>query len=201
MTRYNVVRRRYHPIRNLLVVILVALIVYVACAGYSALRIYGDVRDAQSAYQHAESAIGSGDVTSAIADVRTLSTAAADVGDQADFWVWVVGEHVPWIGDDVSVARGLAHVTDDLCNDALLPVVEQYEGVTSGTGSVSGAADAVTSAASTLTSCQRQLSELGTSHFSQLNEAKDKLAQAVSAVSDGLGGVTSAISALGSLVG
>lgn len=201
MARYVVDRRRHHPIRNLLVVILLALVAYVACAGYSVMRIYGDVRDAQSAYQHAESSLGSGDVTSAIADVRSLSTAAADIGDQADFWVWPVGEHVPWIGEDVTVARGLAHVSDSLCNDALLPVVEQYEGATSGAGSASGAADALTSAATAVTSCQQQLDGLGTSHFSQLNAAKDELAQAVSAVGGGLGGLSSAISALGALGG
>lgn len=201
MPRYTVVRRRHHPIRNLLIILLLAVLVYVGFAGYSLYKIYDDAQSAQSAYRNAEQALSSGDVTSAVNDVRTLSSAAADIGDQADSWVWVAGENIPWIGEDITVGRGLAHVSDSLCNDALMPVLDQYAGITSGKGSLSDAASAVDSASSTITSCEQQLNGLGTSHFSQLNDAKSKLQEAVGAVGGSLTGVSSAINALGALSG
>lgn len=201
MPRYTVVRRRHHPLRNILLILLLAIVAYAACCAYSALRIYNDAQDASAAYQHAEQSLSSGDISSAVADVRTLSAAASDVGSEADSWVWIAGEYIPWVGEDVSVARGLAHVADSLCNDALLPVVEQYEGATSGSGSIGSAADAVSSAAQAVAACQEELDGLGTSHFSQLNDAKSELSQAVSAASGGLGGVSSVLGALSVLGG
>lgn len=201
MARYNIVRRRHHPIRNILLVLLAIVLVYLGFAGVSLYGIYEDGQTAQAAYQQAEQSLSSGDVGSAVTSLRRIAQAAADVGDEADSWVWVVGEHIPWIGEDVTVGRGLAHVSDSLCNDALLPVVEQYEGITSGSGSVGGAVSAYSSASDAVSSCSQELAGLGTSHFSQLNDAKDKLSQVVSLAGTSMDSVSSILSSLGALGG
>lgn len=201
MPRYTVVRRRHHPIRNLLVVLLLALLVCVGFAGYSLYKVYDDAQTAQSAYRNAQQAISTGDVSAAVDDVRTLSASVADIDAQGNSWVWVAGENVPWIGEDITVGRGLAHVSDSLCNDALMPVLEQYAGIASGKGSLADAAGTVASASNAISSCNQELSSLGTSHFSQLNDAKSKLQEAVGSVGGSLTGVASAINALGALGG
>lgn len=199
MAQHVVARRKSHPVRNVLLALLLMVLVYVACAGFSLYHIYEDAQTAQATYQQLQQAISSGQTSDVLDDTRSLCSTAADLNDQASMWVWMVGEHIPWIGEDITVGRGLASVSDTLCNDVVLPIVEQYEGVTSGTATVTTAADALASAQSAASSCSNQLSSLGTSHFSQLNDAKASLSQAVEVASASLGSVSGIISALGSL--
>lgn len=190
MARYVVAQRRSHPIRNVLLFLLLLVVIYAICFGISLYRVNSELQEAQDAYQNVQQAVSSGQLSSAVGDVRTLCSATSSIGDEANTWVWVVGEYLPWLGEDVSVGRGLADVSDRLCNDALLPVVDQLEGILTGSGSISNTTSAISSASETVSSCSQELQSLGTSHFAQLNQAKDELSKTVSMV-DGLIGSAS----------
>lgn len=200
MPRHVVARRKHHPVRNVLLVCLLAVLVYAVCAAVSLYRVYRSVQSARASYEVVEQEISSGNLGDALQGTQSLCSAVGAVGDETDTWVWVVGEYLPWLGQDVSVARGLSDVSDELCNDALLPVVQQSAGITSGTSTVSGALDAVSSASEVVSTCSQELSGIGTSHFSQLNEARESLSEAVSQMDAVLGSASSMLSALGSFL-
>lgn len=200
MARYTIVRKRHHPVRNVLVVLLVALLVYIGCAVFSLCHAYEDVQAATTAYQQMEQQLSSGDLRSLTSSTDSLATAVSNLDGETSSWVWAVASYVPWIGEDVSVARGLASVGDDLCANALQPAVREYAALSSGSASAADAASTLQGAATTVSDCDQRLAVLGTSHFSQLNEAKDRLSRATSALDGTLGSVSSLVSALSGLL-
>ncbi len=180
---------RHRGIIAALVVIAVPTAAVVGIWGTSLSRIQGNVDKAVQTYQEYEARVEENDIAGAVSKVHTLADYVAEIEEELDGWQWDVAAGMPVLGEDVRCGRGLAQITDELVNEALIPTLTQAEDLVSGVSSSDFTSiDAITSlwaqkseqlkalandiadARSRVSDCRKRIDELPKSHFAGLND-------------------------------
>lgn len=131
-----------------LCLVLFALIIVLAVAGLKTCHEVWQVRDAEKQAvqslsplrdQLSKTASGSGD-SDLLSDsgnakynleqtLQSAQNATASADSITHRWNWTLLSHLPWIGQDVTVARGLTQAGDDLAQTALPQYVSVYKSI------------------------------------------------------------------------
>ncbi|GEM_PF-844264 len=181
--------KRHHPIRNILILLLVAILVVGGFAVESMMRVSSTLGSASTYATQLQTAASSGDLASArtaltglMGDIETLDAVSQE-------WEWTVIEHVPYIGDDVTAAKTMVDVMDRVDTDALTPALDAYDKLVSSDTTDQEKVDAATDLAASLKNAQtvieegqQELTAAPTSHFPQLNDLAQRLSSGLSAV-------------------
>lgn len=181
--------KRHHPIRNILILLLIAVLVVGGFAVESMMRVSSTLGSASTYATQLQTAASSGDLASARSALSGLMDDIETLDSVSQEWEWTVIEHVPYIGDDVKAAKTMVDVMDKVDTDALAPALDAYDKLGSADTTDEEKVDAATDLAESLKNAQtvieeseQELSAAPASHFPQLNNLSQRLSSSLSAV-------------------
>lgn len=172
-----------------LVVIAVPTAAIVGIWGTSLSRIQENVDKAVQTYQEYEARVEENDIAGAVSKVHTIADYVAEIEEEFNGWQWDVAAGVPVLGEDVRCGKGLAQITDELINEALIPTLTEAEDLVGGVSSsdftsieaitslwtekseqLKALANDISKARSSVSDCRKRIDELPKSHFAGLND-------------------------------
>lgn len=172
------------------VVAAIVLLVLIA-GGICGFTLYRDARgmmdDAREMVDKAgvlKDAIMEGDDVTAHSVTSEVASGVSEMHRTADGIAWQLASFVPVLGQDVQTARTLIATADTLCQDALIPVVDQVGGVklsnlvTDGAFNVdliSSLAETVSEVSPVVHDATGTIRDLPEAHIGKLNDAVDEV--------------------------
>lgn len=205
-------RRRHHPVRNLVIVVVLAVVVCAAVLGVSAAQVYSTSSKASTQLSTLSQELASGDVDGAQSTASELEATVRDVNDRLDWPIWQLAEKIPVLGTEVSTARTLASTATTLVEGVIAPVMKDVstlradgviasDGTISASGVISNPKDtasllsSISSAEKVVSSCSETVSSLPASNIPQLESARKEMISGLASTNDVLGGYSSKLSA------
>lgn len=189
--------RKHHPIRSLFILLLVCILVL---AG-SLMRISATAGSAEALATELQSEASAGDLSGARTALASLMEDMDTLKAETDEWIWTVLGYIPYIGDDVTAAKTMVGAMDRVSTDALQPVLEQYDSITSSAATVQEKADASSSLATALKSAQAtiegaqsDLASMPAPHFPELQDLASRLESSLGAVDSQVATINAATS-------
>ncbi len=113
-------------------VLLVAIMVLVGAAAFTAWTVWqvkGDLQRAESSVDAVISAIDADDAQSRDAAIDDLQDAASSASGRTDGLWWSVMTRVPFVGDDAAGVRALSASLDIVASEAVSPVADTLAGL------------------------------------------------------------------------
>jgi predicted negative regulator of RcsB-dependent stress response len=175
--------KKHHPIRNLIVFLLVLLIAAAGVFGYefheSAQSVASSARAAAATGSDFMSSLQSGSTASLSGNAESLARYAASMEQETESPVWKIAEHLPVIGDDATRVATLADVVQDLTDNVVKPVAKSLSAVSGEQPFADHAinasvlktyCDALAEAEPSLASAQETVDSLGTADFAEVAE-------------------------------
>lgn len=204
-------RRSHHVLRGVLV-ILAVLVAFGAAAAY---MLHDRAQVAQAAAQDlvtqlsvAEDALSSRDMDALLAASKAADADASVLYSATHGRLWLLASHVPWVGDDLRVASGLADAVSDVTGEGLIPAARLLQEhptlLTGGGGDVATAtawAEATTRLVSAVSLASDDVSALPAAHIDKVASAQSKTAAALADARLRLDAVEPVMSCLPSLLG
>lgn len=194
--------KRHHPVRNILVLLLICVLVLVGFAAESMMRISKTVGSAEASATQLETAASAGDLTGARSALSSLTSDMDELSSETNEWIWSVVEKVPYIGTDVTSAKTMVSAMEKVNTEALEPVLAEYDKATAADATADDRLEAAADLAASLQSAQAILDEgrseiasAPASHIAALNDLKTKLESSLSAVDSNLQTLNSTVSA------
>lgn len=195
--------RKHHPIRNLFILLLVCILVLAGFAAESLMRISATAGSAEALATELQSEASAGDLSGARTALASLMEDMDTLKAETDEWIWTVLGYIPYIGDDVTAAKTMVSAMDRVSTDALQPVLEQYDSITSSAATVQEKADASSSLATALKSAQTtiegaqsELSSMPAPHFPELQDLASRLESSLGAVDSQVATINAATSSV-----
>jgi len=175
--------KKHHPIRNLIVFLLVLFIAAAGVFGYefheSAQSVASSARAVAATGSDFMSSLQSGSTTSLSGNTESLARYAASMEQETESPVWKIAEHLPVIGDDASRVATLADVVQDLTDNVAKPVAESLTDVSGKQPFADHAinasvlktyCDALADAAPSLAAARETVDSLGAADFAEVAE-------------------------------
>lgn len=199
-------KKKHTGLIAFLVVIVVLVAAIVGIWGTSLHRIQGNVDKAVQTYEEYEACVKDNDISGAVSKVHTISGYVAEIEDEFSGWQWDLAANLPILGEDVKCGKGLAQITDELTNEALIPALTHAEDLV---GDVSASdftsidsltslwtekseqlttlANDISSARSSVSDCRERIDKLPKSHFEGLNDLVSGVKDAIVEVDEFFG--------------
>lgn len=210
-------RRKHHLVRNLVIVIVLAVVAYAAVLGVSAAQIYSKSFEARTQFSALSQELASGDVSGAQSTASELEVTVKGIDDQLDWPIWQFAEKIPVLGTEVSTARTLASTATTLVEDALSPVMKDVsklreDGVIASNGTVDASGvlsnpidtasllSSISNAKKVVSSCSETVSSLPTSNIPQLESARKEMVSGLTATNGTLDGYSTKLSTVANAV-
>ena len=175
--------KKHHPIRNLIVFLLVLFIAAAGVFGYefheSAQSVASSARAVAATGSDFMSSLQSGSTASLSGNTESLARYAASMEQETESPVWKIAEHLPVIGDDASRVATLADVVQDLTDNVAKPVAESLTDVSGEQPFADHAinasvlktyCDALADVAPSLAAARETVDSLGTADFAEVAE-------------------------------
>lgn len=195
-------RKKHHPIRNIFLLLLVAVLVLAGFAAESMIRISKTVGSAEASATQLETAASAGDLTGARSALSSIASDMDELSSESDEWIWSLVEKVPYIGTDVTSAKTMVSAMEKVNTQALQPVLAEYDKATATDATAEDRIQAASDLAASLESAQTILEEgrseiasAPSSHIDALRDLQTKLESSLSAVDSNLQTLNSAVSA------
>lgn len=195
-------RKKHHPIRNIFLLLLVAMLVLAGFAAESMIRISKTVGSAEASATQLETAASAGDLTGARSALSSLTSDMDKLSSESDEWIWSLVEKVPYIGTDVTSAKTMVSAMEKVNTQALQPVLAEYDKATATDATAEDRIQAASNLAASLESAQTILEEgrskiasAPSSHIDALCDLQTKLESSLSAVDSNLQTLNNAVSA------
>lgn len=123
-------KKKGHPIRNTVLVLLLLLVIIGGVGGFTGYTLYNsakvvkaDAAAVMTDISDLKSQIMSDDPSKANATAADIAKRAKDMKAETDGWAWKVASYVPVYGGDVAKVKELSNVFDDLATNALIPFI------------------------------------------------------------------------------
>jgi len=210
-------RRKHHIVRNLVIVIVLAIVACAAVLGVSAAQVYSKSLDARTQFSTLSQELASGDVGGAQSTASELEVTMKGINDQLDWPIWQFVEKIPVLGTEVSTARTLASTATTLVEDAISPVMKDVstlredgviasDGTVDASGVISNPIDtasllsSISSAEKVVSSCSETVSSLPASKIPQLESARQEMVSGLASTSGTLDGYSTKLSTVANTV-
>ena len=188
-------KKKGHPVRNTLIVILLLLLVIGGVGGFTGYNLYqsaktvkADAAVVMTDISDLKSQLLSDNPSQANATAADIAKRAQNMKKETSGWEWTVASYVPVYGGDVAKVKELSDVLDELAQDAVVPLVGEVSQVSLKNLFVDGGINveyakqmvgAVASAAPVIDKCTTKIEAMGEAKLDQVNEplkkAKDAL--------------------------
>lgn len=184
-------KKKGHPVRNTILVLLVIVVLIGAFAGVTGFTLYNSAKtvkaDASAVMKDItdlkDQVLGEqGDAAKATA--ADIAKRAANMKSETSGWAWTVAGYVPVYGSDVSTVRELSTILDELSTQAVTPLVNEASQVSiksmigsDGSINVEQAqrlVSALDNAAPVITQCAARIEKLPDAHLDQIKEPLEK---------------------------
>ena len=191
---------RRSPLRFVFALLLVIIVATGAFGGYlymSARSTQEHITAASAAYDQCLAQLEQEQYGEALSSIRATVDEVDQIRQSLDGWQWDLAERLPYLNQDVNCARQTAPIADDLAGDALLPVVEQAEGILGDMSSeviLTGLPNAfsklpalytaITDARKVVATCKTEAEALPESHFDAVNEWANNVKTATTEAED-----------------
>lgn len=198
-----------------LILVLVVVVGYGAWFGLSIKRASDLLVQVDGQYVTMQQSLEDQDFSAAIEDARNTAATTLALRDELGGLQWEIAGHLPVISEDVRVARSSADISNQFANEAVIPVLDAWEELSSSVVSENGLVDLgklgskasqlselvhkMQDAMTVVDSCSEQLEALPTSHFDELNAYVDELRSSVSSTKALLGDFESLLTAYSNL--
>lgn len=209
--------RKGHPVLVFLIVLLVLVCLvgaYALALVNSGKRAIASAQSMEAAVQHVEDAVSAGTANFAVirSNGQQLTRAASDLRQETDGWVWQVGTYIPVYGQDVAAVRTLAQAADDLCTDAVTPVLDALPGsdfstlglldqASEGLEAIDRLTDIMPDVVDAVHAATVKVDGIGTLHIGQLNGAVQKIREPLDELDATLTNASDVVSELTSALG
>ena len=197
-------QKRFHPIRTLFVIVILAIAVYFGVMVYSGVQIGMAVLDATNSYETCRAQIDEGDYDGAVESVHKMTEASHRARTEVSQPQWTIARNLPVIGDDAENLCTLSEVVDDISLKVVDPLVTTYD--TAAAGNYAGLLSIATSeggipgyfgeASSVVTQGNARLESLPPSHFPQINDLVARAKEMTGTASDAVETVNETVSAV-----
>ncbi len=199
-------KKKGHPVRNTIIVLLVILIIVGGVGGFTGYTLYNSAKTVRteasavmSDLSDLKSKIVSDDPSQANATVSDIVKHSKNMEEELSGWEWTVASYVPVYGSDINKVRELSDILKDLSTDTLTPLVQDISQVKMSNLVVDGSINielansvitALNEAAPAIQQANQRLENIGEAHLEQINgpvkkaqEQLGKLATAMDFVS------------------
>ena len=209
--------RKGHPF---LVFFIVLLVIVCLVGGYalalvtSAKRAMTSAQTMVAAVQHVEDAANAGTLSISMlrSNGQQLMRAAADLRSETAGLVWQIAEFIPVYGQDVAAVRTLAGVADDLCANAVTPILDALpdsnfsqlgivDQATAGLEAIGKLTDVMPGVVSAVQDADAKVDGIGTLHIEQLNSAVEQIRKPLDKVSSALTSADDLVSGITDMLG
>lgn len=204
---------RLRRIRGRYVVVLVAVVVLLLagwCA-YRAWQVRSELNAAKSAATELEAALDERDVPAAERAMTSLADHSEAAAEASSGPSWAVLGHLPVVGDDVQAIGTMSDVLADLSGSGLRPLLDVAEAYEDGrfaprdgkipVDEIADLQEPVATSAESFDRADERLADLDGSYVGQVEEARDRLADAVDQGSDTLQQAQRAVDLLPPMLG
>lgn len=183
-------KKKGHPVRNTLLVILFILFVVGGVGGFTGYTLYNSAKvvkaDASAVMKDLsdlKSQVTSDDPSQANATAADISKHAKAMKEETGGWAWTVASYVPVYGEDVAMVKELSDILVDLSDNAVVPLMGEVSQMSLKTIFADGAINvdyskklvaAVDNAAPVINRCATKMEAMGDAHLEQVNEPLQK---------------------------
>lgn len=127
-------RSRRRRRRKILVTVLVVILVLAAAVGFSGFMVYNSVQDlreqaktAVTQLNQVQDSLEASNFSEAVSAAAQLKETASSMSGTMNTPWWGLASLIPYYGNDVTVARTLVNVLDDVTSNALVPLSQALE--------------------------------------------------------------------------
>ncbi|MBQ6454809.1 MAG: DUF4012 domain-containing protein [Eggerthellaceae bacterium] len=127
-------RSRRRRRRKILITILVVILVLAAAVGFSGYKVYSSAQDLRAQAKTAvtqlnqvQASLEASNFSEAVAATEQLQKTADSMSSTMNTPWWGLASIIPYYGDDVTVAKTLVNVLDDVTTNALTPLTKALE--------------------------------------------------------------------------
>jgi len=189
-----------NPITIGIVVLLALIIAFGGSLAVSANRALGLIENVRDAYSEASTSLENGNFEEAYASAREALDSISALPKELEGPQWSIAAALPVLGDDVQTAREMSVIAGRLANEAATPVFDQWDSITrtftrdddssvleragSFVAEIAKFADTLVQSKQVIYECEEQANSLPAAHNAKLNDAVDKLKDAMNSVGD-----------------
>ena len=187
---------------SIVALLFAAVIAYGAFMAYSIKQVNACFAQAQSSYAQMQADVEAQEYANALEDARTAATSTSEAATLMEGWQWNVAAVLPMLGTDVQAARSLGSISNDLSQDAVLPVLESWDSLINNGAITNGQLDilkiptmitqikelfgALTNASALVDDCKVRVDAVPESHFDSINESRTMLSEAITSADEAL---------------
>ncbi len=127
MTAQNTLRKQGHATKVVLILLgviataIVALLVSLVVSGSRANDLLGE---AKSYLEQARNNIDEGNITTAVDNARKGVGSVNEISKELSGPQWSIASVMPIVGTDAQTLRDLVDISQDLCNEGVLPIID-----------------------------------------------------------------------------